>query len=72
MKKIKAFWASLDGVTTVSKRELFLGFTTCALAGIILGAIFSPKKTVTVGSNNSGNGCNCNNQGEQPKESEND
>lgn len=58
MKKIKAFWTSLEeGETTISKRELFFILATCSLAGIVLGAIFSPKKSVTIGSNNSGNGC---------------
>lgn len=61
MKKIKAFWASLEESTVISKRELFLGLSTCALAGIVLGVFFSPKKKVTIGSNNgnnnTGNGC---------------
>lgn len=59
MKKIKEFWATLqEGETTISKRELFFILATCSLAGIVLGTIFSPKKSVTIGSNNSGNGCN--------------
>ena len=55
MKKINLFWESLDDVTTVSKRELFLGLVCCALAGFVLGTIFSPKKMTIIGSNN-GNG----------------
>lgn len=55
MKKIKLFWESLDDVATVSKRELFLGLVSCTLAGIVLGVLFSPKKTSIIGSNN-GNG----------------
>lgn len=55
MKKCKIFWESLDDVTTVSKRELFLGLLSCALAGLVLGMIFCPKKTTIIGSNN-GNG----------------
>lgn len=58
MKKIKEFWATLEDDTTISKRELFFILATCSLAGIVLGAFFSPKKTVSIGSNNSGNGCN--------------
>lgn len=56
MKKIRLFWESLDDVATVSKRELFLELVCCALAGIVLGILFSPKKTMTIGCNN-GNSC---------------
>lgn len=55
MKKIKTFWESLEDVTSISKRELFLGVTTCFLAGIVLGVFFGPKKTSVIGSYN-GNG----------------
>ncbi len=55
MKKMKAFWESLEDFTTVSKRELFLEVVCCALAGFVLGILFSPKKTTIIGSNN-GNG----------------
>ena len=50
--KIKNFWTSLDETTIISKRELFLGIVAAALAGLALGMIFTPKKTVTIGSNN--------------------
>lgn len=56
MKKIKIFWESLDDVTTVSKRELFLGLVSCTLAGFVLGILFCPKKTTIIGCNN-GNNC---------------
>ncbi len=55
MKKIKEFWESLDDMTTVSKRELFLEVVCCALAGFVLGILFCPKKRTTIGSFN-GNG----------------
>ena len=61
--KIKNFWASLDGTTIVSKRELFLEIVAVALTGLVLGMLLTPKKTTTIGSNNSGNGCNCGNTG---------
>lgn len=61
--KMKNFWNSLDGTTIISKRELFLEIVVAALAGLVLGMIFTPKKTVTIGSHNSGNGCNCSNTG---------
>ena len=67
--KMKNFWTSLDETMIVSKRELFLGIVAVALAGLALGMIFTPKKTVTIGSNNSGNGCNCgNNNGDDTDE----
>ena len=55
--KMKEFWASLDGTAVVSKKEIFLEIVVCALAGLAIGMIISPKKNVTVGSHNSGNGC---------------
>ena len=61
--KIKNFWASLDGTTIVSKRELFLEIVAVALTGLVLGMLLTPKKTTTIGSNNSGNGCNCGTSG---------
>ena len=63
IRKMKAFWTSLDETTVVSKRELFLEIAVAALAGLVLGMILTPKKTLTIGSNNSGNGCNCSNTG---------
>ncbi len=57
MKKIKEFWASLEGVTEISKRELFLGLASCTLTGIVLGIIFTPHRTFMVGNNNGNNGC---------------
>lgn len=56
--KMKNFWASLEETTTITKRELFLEIAVCALTGLVLGMILTPKKTITIGSNNSGNGCN--------------
>ena len=61
--KVKNFWNSLDGTTSISKRELFLEIMVAALTGLVLGMIFTPRKNVTVGSHNSGNGCNCGNAG---------
>ena len=69
--KMKAFWTSLDETTVVSKRELFLEIVAVALAGLVLGMILTPKKTLTIGSNNSGNGCNCgNSNGDDVEEEE--
>ncbi|MFW5668922.1 MAG: hypothetical protein ACOCM4_06715 [Acetivibrio ethanolgignens] len=61
IREMKNFWASLEETTVISKKELFLEIVACALAGIVLGMIFTPRKTITIGSNNSGNGCSCKN-----------
>ena len=71
IRKMKTFWTSLDETTVVSKRELFLEIVAVALTGIVLGMLLTPKKTVTIGSNNCGNGCNCgNSNGDEPTEDE--
>ncbi len=57
MKKIKwnllSWWEGMDVETVVRKRELFLEITVCILAGIVVGLLFSPRKSITIGSNNS-------------------
>lgn len=68
--KMKDFWNSLDGTTIISRRELFLEIVVAALTGLVLGMIFTPRKNVTVGSHNSGNGCNCGNAGLADEEAE--
>ncbi len=70
-KAIKKFWDSLDEVTMISKRELFLEIVATALAGIVLGMLLTPKKSksVTIGSHNCGNGHNVGN-GKMPDEDE--
>ncbi len=68
-KAIKKFWDSLDEVTMISKRELFLEIVATALAGIVLGILLTPKKSVTIGSHNCGNGHNVGN-GKMPDEDE--
>lgn len=52
IKRIKTFWESLEDLTTVSRRELFLEVVCCLLAGFALGILFSPKKTTIIGCNN--------------------
>ena len=51
-KKLEEFWNSLDRAVVVNKRELVLGVTACTLAGVLMGMLLSPRKTVTIGSNN--------------------
>lgn len=55
LKKVEKFWKSLDHDMVINKRELFLGVTACTLAGILTGILLSPKKAVTIGSNNGNN-----------------
>ena len=56
MEKIKDWWESLDEEIIVNKKLLFFEFTTAVLAGILLGAIFTPYKSITIASNNKDNG----------------
>lgn len=49
MERIKEVWDGLDVEAVVNKRELFLEFLVCALAGILLGILISPKKHVMIG-----------------------
>lgn len=53
--KVKHFWRSLDKKVVVNQRELILGVTACALAGVVTGMLISPKKTVSIGSHNASN-----------------
>ena len=52
LEKMNISWKSLNREITVNQRELLLGVAVCALAGIVVGSLCSPKKTVTIGSNN--------------------
>lgn len=54
-KKLCKMWASLDRDITVNQRELLLGTAVCALAGTLLGVLLSPRKNVSIGSNNGSN-----------------
>ena len=52
MKILKEMFSNLDEEKVVSKREMLLTVTTCTLAGILLGIIFSPKRKTMIGSHN--------------------
>ena len=54
-QKIKALWKSLDRIVVVNQRELVLGVAACTLAGVVVGLLASPRKNVTIGSNNGSN-----------------
>ena len=51
-EKIAKCWNSLDRRIIVNQRELVLGVAACALAGVVVGLFLSPRKNVTIGSNN--------------------
>lgn len=52
MCKIKEFVKGLSETTTITKKELLLTTTVCALGGIVLGMLCSPKKRTMIGSCN--------------------
>ena len=54
-EKWETFKASLTDVTSMSKREFLLTIAVCILGGIVFGMMFSPKKTMVIGSNNGNN-----------------
>lgn len=57
-EKVTIFWKSLDRRIVVNQRELVLGMAVCALAGIVTGIALSPRKNVSIGSNNGNNSGN--------------
>lgn len=66
-EKVKKIWDSLDKVVRVNQRELVLGITAFTLAGLVTGMLCSPRKQVTIGSNNgSHNSDNGNNNTGKP------
>ena len=69
-EKMQDCWKSLNRTIIVNQRELVLGVAACTLAGIVVGMLFSPRKNVTIGSNNSGNGAvlNANTDAEEVEE----
>ena len=49
------FKATLTDVTSMSKKEFLLTMAVCVLGGIVFGMLFSPRKSMIIGSHN-GNG----------------
>ena len=63
-EKWELFRATLSDEKTITKREFLLTLTVCALGGILLGILFSPKKRMVIGCNNGNysgkaDGCGC-------------
>ena len=57
-EKWEEFRASLTDIVMISKKEFWLTMTVCALGGIVLGMLISPRKYTTIGSNNGNNSGN--------------
>lgn len=55
IQEMKELWQKLDRPILVNQRELVLGISACALAGMLAGILLSPKKAITIGSNNGSN-----------------
>lgn len=55
MKKIKEFWATLPETVTVTRLDGILIVTICALAGVIIGMLCSPRKVISIGCGNEAN-----------------
>lgn len=58
-EKWESFKATLTDTTSMSKREFLLTIAVCILGGIVFGMLFSPRKVMTIGSNNGNNSGNC-------------
>lgn len=52
------FKTSLSDSTTMTKREFLLTLAVCVLGGIVFGMLASPRKCMTIGSNNGNNSGN--------------
>ena len=53
-RKLKKAWEDTATPITVNKREMILEFALCALTGVVVGMLVSPRKNQTFGSYNTG------------------
>lgn len=60
-EKWDLFKISLTEVKTMTKKEWLLMLAVCALSGIVLGMLISPRKNTTIGSHNGSNNQDNNN-----------
>lgn len=57
-KFLMEIFSNMEEEKIMTKKELLLTVSTCTLAGILLGILFSPKKKTMIGSHNGCyNGC---------------
>lgn len=54
-EKWELFKVSLTEEKTMSKKEWILALAVCALLGIVLGMLLSPRKNMTIASHNGSN-----------------
>ena len=54
-EKWELFKISLTEEKTMNKKEWILILAVCVLGGIVLGMLLSPRKNITIGSNNANN-----------------
>ena len=54
-KNVQYSLSDLDRSCTRTNRELLYGAVACTAVGMVLGLMFSPKKTTTIGSHNGNN-----------------
>lgn len=54
-KNLQLSLSDMDKTCTRTNRELLYGAVACAAVGMVLGLMFSPKKTTTIGSHNGNN-----------------
>ena len=55
MKKLKEMWSTSPETVTVTRLDGILIVTICALAGVIIGMLCSPRKMVSIGCGNEAN-----------------
>ena len=54
MSRIKDWWYALDDDAIVNRKLLFFEFLTAVFAGMLLGILITPFKSITIASNNDG------------------
>ena len=52
MNRVKEYWNALNENITVNRRELVLGLAACTLAGLVVGLLLAPPKSLSIGSGN--------------------
>ncbi len=57
MKGIKKYFSNMNEIRVESKKVIFLEVFSALCFGLVIGMLISPRKNLTIGSNNSGNGC---------------
>ena len=72
-KNVQSNLSDMDKTCVRTNRELVFGAVACTAVGILVGLMFSPKKSVTIGSHNGNNNAgspSLNVEGEAAKDDE--